>query len=181
MGPKCRRVTPNYEFLEKQLKAINNKCSSINKDTNNLLLTCCKLVEQLVNTWWTKKVKSESLQVLWEIFYKHINARFTDSDAVLKKPRDTIELLDHITTSSSNSSYEYFIYLLSHHLSVHPNQWPRIRGRIYSKLSANKINEASDIELYHIILLFLGLGSAGNLLELSNKLQSLLQNLSLGT
>lgn len=182
MGPQCERVTSNYEFLEKRLKSINSNFGLVNTETNLLLLTCCKLVEQLINVWWANQVKSEPLQVLWEIFYKHINVRFTETDTVLKKPRDTMELIDHMVQNSSTtqSSYEYFVYLLSHHLTIRPNQWPRVRGRIYSKLSPNRINEASDIELHHIILLFFGLSTAGNLIELSDKLQSLLQNLSLG-
>ncbi|KAK5637837.1 hypothetical protein RI129_000169 [Pyrocoelia pectoralis] len=161
VGSHYVRVTENYALIE---------------TNNELLLNCCTLIYPLLSEWWTYTVKSEPYQILWEIFHKHINLPFVTRTVVESAADELIDFVGHISVSTKDS-YEYFLFMLKIYLSKNPNQWARIRGRIYSKLPNNKVKELTDVGLYKIALLFLCLCDSTNLAEISEKLMSLLQNL----
>ncbi|KAF2900173.1 hypothetical protein ILUMI_06005 [Ignelater luminosus] len=169
------RIQENQILIDQKLKLLNNKCTNVINNNQNLL-NCCKLINELLNKWWTDNTKLESYQILWEIFNKHINVCFDINKT--NSAAEFIQIVDNIITcSNTNNSYEYFLHMLNKYLINFPNQWPRIRGRIYCKLPSHKINEFSDTGLCNISLLFLSLIRTVDMKEISEKLLSLLLNL----
>ncbi|KAB0792313.1 hypothetical protein PPYR_14272 [Photinus pyralis] len=173
VGPGHARVRENYALIERTLKSLNSKCNA-SATHNGLLLDCCSTIYPLLSSWWTDVVKSEPYQILWEIFYKHINLAFTEP--AVESASELVDVVGHISPSSTDS-YEYFLFMLKAYLSEHPGQWQRIRGRIYSKLPNSKVKELTSVGLYKIALLFLALANGENLPEIAEKLMALLQNL----
>ncbi|KAF5296156.1 hypothetical protein FQA39_LY12610 [Lamprigera yunnana] len=169
IGSSNDLVTENFALIETSLKAINAQCS-VSKENNVLLLNCCKMIYPLINEWWIRTPKSEPYQLLWEIFNKHLNI-LLDTQLCVDSAGDLLEIVKNISSTTKNS-FEYFLYMLRVHLTNYPNQWAKIRGRIYSKLSNNKIKDLTNVGLHNIAILFLSLVNDANIGEITDKLLS---------
>ncbi|KAK4873523.1 hypothetical protein RN001_015552 [Aquatica leii] len=172
IGSGSLRVKENFTLIEMALKSINSNCNHVSKDNNSMLLKCCSMIYPLVNDWWVQSAKSEPYQILWEIFNKHLNISL-DVQPNVDTAGELMEVVSHISQTTKNS-FEYFLFMLREHLTKYPNQWARIKGRIYSKLSTNKMRELTTVGLYNVGLLFLTLAHNVNIAEITEKLVSLL-------
>lgn len=174
LGPINTRVSNNFIFIENKLKSINSKITSPTETNNKLLLKCCKITDLLVNNWWEFETNLQPYQMLWEIFNRHINVTF-DSDGTCESGNALVEIIYNIS-GDTNNSYNYFIYMLSKYLKRNLNQWPKIRGRIYCKFAARKIEELTSKGLYNVAVLFLSLANVLDIKEISEKFLVLLSD-----
>ncbi|GLV40145.1 uncharacterized protein CBL_03707 [Carabus blaptoides fortunei] len=186
VGPEHDRVVSNYILVEQCLKIITN--SALNNIDESLLCSCLHVLGPLFITWWIRDAKFDMLQILWEFFYKRLNIPVhtgNDSGSFINHsqvPCDFITLTETIlnydfATPSTTSSYDIFLCMLGNHLRANPILWPKLKGRIYSKLSAPKLAVFSDTGLQNLIQLFFVLAHILHFDELMDKLQSLLSQL----
>lgn len=69
-------------------------------------------------------------------------------------------------TPTTASSYDIFLCMLGNHLRANPMLWPKLKGRIYSKLSGPKLAAFTDTGLQNLIQLFFVLAHILNFDEL---------------
>ncbi|KAF5289650.1 hypothetical protein FQR65_LT11767 [Abscondita terminalis] len=172
IGSHSTYIKENFELIEVALKSINTKCVQPSKDENFLLLQCCSLIYPVLNDLWIKCPKSEPYQILWEIFNKHLNVSL-DVEQSVDSAQDLMESINQVSATTKNA-FHYFLYMLKQHLTKYPNQWAKIKGRIYSKLSSNKVRELTKVGIYNVGLLFLSLARCVNIAEVTDKLFALL-------
>ncbi|XP_025836789.1 protein MMS22-like [Agrilus planipennis] len=175
VGANSDRIKPNFPIVESQLKSFLKK-SIDNKEFLKLL----KHVDNLLNYWWINHAKIDLYQILWDYFNKKLNSSFTN-EKPFKCIQAFVNFIDQLVSEkfhSCTSSYDYFLHMLAKHLQNNPNHWPRIKGRIYSRLPLHKINEFNEFGLYHIIILFLSLHESVSFEEITSKLLQFLENVS---
>lgn len=168
IGPDCKRVTPNQEFLELKLKKLLDAGVSHSDFLN---------VEPLVNLWWSADLKVTIFQQLWEYFYKLLNAATKESP-----PDSALKLLKAIEALSreprcARTPFEYFVGMLAKHLSRHPSHWSKLKGRIYCRVPVHKINSLNEYGLRQIYVMFIALAPV-DFEELTGRISSMLENLS---
>lgn len=145
VGENNERVCPNHELIDDKLKRL---CSSPVGDQT--LLNCLIFIEPLLNKWWSSSAKISPYQILWEYFNKEL----TSQTANIHIPKGALKLVGPMKNSDgAKNAFEYFVGMLVNHLTRHPTQWLKLKGRIYSKLPAQKTNTLSDMGLYQIFLL----------------------------
>lgn len=174
MGVACKRVTPNQDFMESQLKKI------LSSDGNKTeILKCCLMnVEPLINSWWCSCIKVTIFQLLWEYFYKTLNFP-SESDTAPTKALKILTTIDNIRTDpcSAKTAFQIFVGMLAKYLNENGNQWSKLKGRIYSRLPVKKSSTLSDPAFYNVYLLFAALAPV-DFEELTGRICSMLENLS---
>ena len=172
---RVRKEVPNVKLIDKKL----NLLVSTNEVDDKTLRDVIQILTPVITELWTEHVKLVPYQILWEYYYKNLKANTSEYVAVPKTYKDVVEVVTSLRTRknvSRNGSYEQFISILYKYLIVQPQQWSKFKGRIYSRLSPQKINEFSDTAVYQISVLFLTLLPVDHT-EIGERLQSLLQNL----
>lgn len=185
IGPSNCRVISNYTLVDQCLRIITNaKCASI---TEQLLCSFLHLIAAFQFTWWKQDASFVIQQALWEYFYRQFNTSFTRTEEngfdFVQKSYDyhqlTKKILQYDFTDSSLlfTSYDLFLCLLVKYLELNPSHWPKLKGRIYSKLLASKLELFTNHGLHNLTILFLVLANTVNFSELTDKLQTLLNHL----
>lgn len=180
IGEHNLRVVSNYPLVEDCLKHILQATCDENR-----LQTALQLIIFLQVKWWTRDATFDLLQMQWEHFYKRIHTSFvltTDENVFIntsQKLCNFVTLTDKILNCdpSASNSYEIFLYLLSYFLKKNPSFWSKLKGRIYSKLSASKLATFNDTGLQNLVMLLLILSHSLNFNELTEKLFNLLNQL----
>ncbi|XP_022900675.2 protein MMS22-like [Onthophagus taurus] len=163
-------IEDNYELITKTLQSITLANPSENKLCNIL-----KLLDPILTEIWVQDSKLEPFQILWEYFYKHLENVLNDTN-VPKNLKETLEIIK-TNPKSSQDPFLYYLNMLKNHLKMNPNHWNKMRGRIYSRLPPQKMNNYSNKAIFGISLLFIYLSEAG-INESIEKIYSLLEGLS---
>ena len=184
VGKTSERIESNYPQLESILKTCMSADSNVSEQQLKVIII---MVTTLTTEWWETRI--EPVTILWEYFHRRLNCDFSVpganvySVAVMRKT--STGMLEQVKACISGSPhqdasiYDLFLSLLGRLMKLcmeqdQHNQWLRMKGRIYSKFTANKMQSLTDVGLYHVVTLFLTLAYTVNLQEVGNKLQDLL-------
>lgn len=174
IGENNHRVCPNHGIIEDKLKQLCNRHVS-----DQTLLNCLTSIEPLINNWWSSTAKISPYQVLWEHFNKALTTTKQESAANIPKGAlKLIELKNNLrkNPSSAKNAFEFFVGMLVKHLTKHPMQWSKLKGRIYSKIPVQKTNILNDAGLYEIILLLVSIAFV-DFGDVTSRIQNILENL----
>lgn len=172
LGPACKRVVPNQDFIETQFKRLFT--SDDNK--NEIVKYCLMNVEPLINSWWCSQIKVTIFQLLWENFYKNLS--FLSEEDMPKKARNILTTIESLCSDpcSAKTAFQLFIGMLAKYLIKNGTLWPKLKGRIYSRLPVKKSSSLNDSALYNVYLLFACLAPV-EFEELTGRISGMLENL----
>lgn len=153
-GITCSRIRTNYEFLENKLKVFLSKARS------KSLLQLLKLLKSLLINVWLKDGRIDIYQLIWDYYSKRLN--ISDKNYTNLSATEFSKLIDTIIFNPEENlteDFELFISILVSHLKEYPTHWGKMKGRIYSQLSTNKLKELNEAGVTRIILLFICLSN----------------------
>lgn len=172
VGESNDRVFPNHDFIENKLKRL---CSSSVED--QILLNSLIFIEPLLNKWWSNSAKINPYQILWEYFNKALMSQTANGNI----PKGALKLIERKSAITNNLSaiknvFEFFVGMLVKHLTNHPTQWLKLKGRIYSKLPVQKTNSLNDTGLCQIFLLLTSIAFV-DFGDITNRVRNILESL----
>lgn len=170
LDARCKRVTPNLDFVESKLKKLFNSEANKTELVHYSLLN----IEPLINLWWSDHVKVSIFQLLWEYFYKILN--IVSEDTIPTKALQILTTAENLSTDprSAKTAFQLYVGMLAKYLNKHGNQWFKLKGRIYSRLPVKK--SLGNQALYNVYLLFICLAPV-DFEELTGRVCNILENL----
>ncbi|VDO95931.1 unnamed protein product [Soboliphyme baturini] len=138
---------------------------------------------------------AEVPRILWDLYAKHLNDSFFlgpeigDIAVLPKNPRQWLQSVQRIGSPRqldlSLNSFEMFLAILASHCNIRSASgvkvWNQMKGRIFTKFYARKVEELSERGLYNVLSLFLVLalhtvnGRRGGILDCSYAAEELSQ------
>lgn len=187
IGYSSDRITSHYIRLESFLKkAITD---DISEKTLRIYII---LISDIVNKWW--QPKNDIFSLLWEYFQKRLNSTFFVPGSSLQSLpvcsntasgylNQIKQRLNSTEINYQNSSYNNYLYLLGKHFmrcksNSEGTHWPKFKGRIYSKLTVNKLLSLTEMGLINLTSLFITLACCIDVQEIGRKLIDLLSQIS---
>lgn len=164
----------NYQLIEIKIKQL---LSSGTK--NEDLIYCLQLIEPLVCKLWLKQSKIEVYQILWDYFCKNFNQQTGNKQQNVLSALELVEKFENIIKNpcTCDDSFEIFVGMLLKHLKEYPMHWTKFKGRIFSQLSPNKINNLTNIGISKVFTLLICLHYFYSD-EMVKKIQQFIDNLS---
>lgn len=147
-------VQQNYSLVEMKINQILNK-----SPTNHELLYCLQLSEPLVCKLWLKQSKIELYDSLWSFF----NKRLSDSVGNQQNlPGNALQTVEKYETVLKNpclciDSFDIFVGMFLRHIKEYPSHWNKFKGRIFSQLSSNKVNNLNNVGISRVMVLYVSL------------------------
>ncbi|KAL4233050.1 Protein MMS22-like [Mactra antiquata] len=172
----------NYHDLEAVIKKLFATPNVSESTLKKHLRTCL----YLTNDW---EPNTRLLITLWDFYYKRLNQN--DSYQSSRSTLDGLACMDtsvvsmydrclqwtqaHLDSLKKDTSYQIFIRILCQHLGkLYRNgstqEWKQVKGRIYSKFHARRLQELMECGLYNLTVLFVSLGMTADLEDVSSKL-----------
>lgn len=152
----------NWSFLELKFKEL----LSLNANTNcDNLIVSFELIEPLVCNFWSNDAKYEILLLAWDFYSKRLNVSNSNSASGSDLSPDnmikTLNLIESTEESQTpfNDDFHCFVKVVFHYLKSHPEQWGKVKGRIYSQLGPNKLKDLTEVGICHVLTLYLALSS----------------------
>lgn len=187
IGSSSDRICSHYKMLELCMK------QAVTEDVaEKSLRTYIILVSDITIKWW--EPKNDILALLWEYFQKKLNSSFFIQGAsiqtlavcsntalgYLNKIKQRLSC-PHIDTQES--SFNNYLYLLGKHFmrcrdNNEVSYWQKFKGRIYPKLSANKLFSLTEMGLINLTSMFLTLAHSIDVNEIGKKLVDILSQVS---
>lgn len=155
----------NYSLIDLKLKSLlREECQE------HKLLDLLHTLKPILNKVWLENAKIDPYLCLWDYFFKNLNVLSTDYPNKLVQ---FIKFVDVVEERKEFNSYQLFINMLLCHLKEHPAHWAKLKGRIYSRLPAHKMEDFTRKGIFNISLFFLALTEV-NFEESSKKLFELM-------
>lgn len=148
----------NWSFLELKFKEL----LSLNANTNcDNLIVSFELIEPLVCDLWSNDAKYDILLLTWDFYSKRLNVSNSNSDLSPDNMIKTLSLIESTEKSQTpfKDDFHCFVKILFHYLKNHPEQWSKVKGRIYSQLGPNKLKDLTEVGICHVLTLYLALSS----------------------
>ncbi|XP_053397350.1 protein MMS22-like isoform X2 [Mercenaria mercenaria] len=172
----------NYHDLQSLLK----KLLSTSGLTEGIMRRHLKTCLLLTSNW---EPNTSILITLWDFFYKRLNQNesYQSSTGTLEGlacvEQSVVSMYDrckqwtegHVGSLDKETSFQLFLRLLSQHVgklysSGSTQEWKQVKGRIYSKFHARRVQELMESGLYNLSTLFITLGMTADLEDVASKL-----------
>lgn len=167
-----KNIVGNFFEIERKLKSLllKTKQEELNKSL--------ELLQPILEKYWIDCGKIDPYLLLWDYFYKNINYL---NVSIPKSCANAIENFKNITEVNSCENwnkccFDVFLRMLVVHLKKYPGHWAKLRGRIYSRLSNQKLKEFNEKGIYSVCSLFVVLSSV-HFEEMMKKLMDILESL----
>ncbi|KAM8846831.1 protein MMS22-like isoform 1-T1 [Synchiropus picturatus] len=185
-----KQLDENWTFVEELLKLTCNPKGGLAEEQVRMHVHCCL---SLCLLW---RPSTSAVSTLWDYYSKNLNSSFTvpwlgvsGLGTLCKTPLAMLELArsccspsplhspGHTQLYRSANSFHIFLRVLA--LCLAQNQaggvpQRQIKGRIYSKFSAKKIQEMSESGLMNFLLLFLVVAGQAELEDVASRACELL-------
>ncbi|XP_060567451.1 protein MMS22-like isoform X4 [Ruditapes philippinarum] len=174
-------LVSNYHDLQSLLKKLLSTNGLTESTLRQHLKTCL-----LLTSHWEPDISI--LITLWDFFYKRLNQSDLSTGTGSLK---SLELVDqsvcsmyerckdwtrgHLGSLDKETSFQLFLRLLSQHVGElyrkgFTQEWKQVKGRIYSKFHARRIQDLMEGGLYNLSTLFITLGMTADLEDVASKL-----------